>query len=187
VLVAILAASCASDDSPDATASPPSTTIAASTVTATAGRTVRGTGYSFSLPPRWRDVTTKAKKNFSEKIDLAVVGPPAGGVATNLNVIVGQARGATLAAAMAATRKEQAEALPDVRLLGQVEQLSLAGTPAMAHEYTFTAEGNIPAHGRQVVCLRDGRVLFVTFTAHQQAFTSERAALDQILTSWSWG
>jgi hypothetical protein len=57
LLVASLAAACGSNDRPGATATPPSTTIAvgntnaATTVTASAaGQTVRGIGYSFSLP-----------------------------------------------------------------------------------------------------------------------------------------
>lgn len=181
LLVASLAASCASDKSSGATANPTSTTIAAA-----AGQTVRGTGYSFSLPAGWRDATTEAKQTFTEKVDVAVVGPTSGGVTPHVLVAFDPDRGLTLADHLAATRKEQAEVFQDARHLGQPEQFSLAGTPALVHEYTYTLNG-IPAHGRQVACRRDDRVLFVTLTAGQQTFPSDRAALDQIIVSWSWG
>jgi DcrB len=181
LLVATLGASCASDDDPGATANPLSTTSAA-----TAGQTVRGTGYRFSLPAGWRDGTTEAKKTFTEKIDAAVIGPQTGGFSPNVIIASDPYRGLALADHLAATRKEQAEVWQDPRHLGQPEPLSLAGTPALVHEYTYMLEGR-PLHGRQVACLRSDRVLFVTLTADPETFATDRAALDQIITSWSWG
>jgi len=43
-----------------------------------------------------------------------------------------------------------------------------------------------PLHAGLVVCQRDGKVYLVNFAAHPQAFTTDRAALDELLASWSW-
>jgi hypothetical protein len=182
VLVAGVAVSCADDDRPGGAAARPGTTV-----TATGrGETVRGTGYSFRLPARWRDVTTEAKQNVSEQVDVAVTGPPAAGGTPHVVVTFGPSRGLALAEHLAATRKEQAEGLQDARHLGRPRRLGLAGAPALVHEYTYVLNGRT-SHGRQVVCLRDGRVLLLTFTADQQTFAGDRAALEQVLGSWSWG
>jgi hypothetical protein len=191
MLVATLAASCGSDDRPGATATPPSTTIAvgntnaATTVTATAaGQTLRGTGYSLSLPAGWRDTTTDTKRKYAQ-VDLSAVGTETKGAETNLVVIVQPSQGGTLPDLVAATRKVVKQAL-SARLVGEPERLSLAGTPAMAFEYTHSVQAG-PLHGRQVLCPRDDKVYGITFVAHPQAFTTDRAVLDQILASWSWG
>jgi hypothetical protein len=182
VLVTSVAVSCAADDRPGATADQSGTTV-----TATAsGQTVRGTGYSFRLPTGWRDVTTEAKQNITQKLDLVATGPPVGGATPNVVVTVDPSRGLALADHLAAARKEQAEVFQDARHLGRPRPLSLAGTPALVHEYTYTRTGR-PARGRQVACLREGRVLFLTFTVDQQTFATNLAALQQMLSSWSWG
>jgi hypothetical protein len=182
VLVASLAVSCGADNHPGATADQSGTTV-----TATAsGQTVRGTGYGFRLPTGWRDVTTEAKQNITQKLDLAATGPPVGGATPSVVVTVDPSRGLALADHLAAARKEQAEAFQDARHLGRPRRLGLAGAPALVHEYTYVLNGR-RSHGRQVVCLRDGRVLFLTFTAGQQTFATDRTALEQMLSSWSWG
>jgi hypothetical protein len=184
VLVASLAVSCADDDRPGATADQSGTTA---TATATAsGQTARGTGYSFRLPTGWRDVTTEAKQNITQKLDLAATGPPSGGATPSVVVTVEPSRGLVLADHLAAARKEQAGVFQDARHLGRPRPLRLAGTPALVHEYIYTLNGR-PARGRQVACLRDGRVLFLTFTADPQTFATNLAALQQMLSSWSWG
>jgi hypothetical protein len=182
VLVASVAVSCADDDRPGGTAARPGTTVTATG----GGETVRGTGYSFRLPARWRDVTTEAKQNISEQVDVAATGPPAAGGPPHVVVTFDPSRGLALAEHLAATRKEQAEALQDARHLGRPRRLGLAGAPALVHEYTYVLNGRT-SHGRQVACLRDGRVLFLTFTADQRTFASDRTALEQMLGSWSWG
>jgi hypothetical protein len=181
-LVAGLAVSCAANDRPRGTADQPGTTVTATG----GGQTVQGTGYSFRLPTGWRDVTTEAKQNITEKVDVAATGPPAAGGTPHVVVAFDPSRGLALAEHLAATRKEQAEVLQDARHLGRPRRLGLAGAPALVHEYTYVLNGR-PSHGRQVVCLRDGRVLFLTFTAGQQTFATDRTALEQMLSSWSWG
>jgi hypothetical protein len=185
MLVAGLAVSCASDRSPGATADQQSTTTAATAVTATAaGQTLRGTGYSVSLPAGWRDTTTK-QKALGAQVDLAAAGTSTEGAVTNLWVAVESSPGGSLADLVAAVGKGLKQGF-GARLLGQPERLSLAGTPAMALEFTHSMKaGSI--QGRQVVCLRDDRVYVVALVARAQAFTTDRAALDQILASWSWG
>lgn len=186
MLVASLAVSCVSTVSRGATTNQQSTATAATTVPAAAGQTLRGTGYSFSLPTGWRDTTTEQMKAFGrrEQVDLATAGP---GRTTNVLVVVEPNPGGTLADLVAAGRKGVKEYL-GARLLGQPERLSLAGTPAMAYDYTLRLSVRAgPVHGRQVVCLRDDKVYTVSFSARPQAFATDRAALDQILRSWSWG
>lgn len=186
-VVASLAVSCASDDRPGATATPPSTTIAATTVTAAAGQVVRGTGYRFTLPAGWQDATARAKKSHGVKAPaLVLAGTWTQGVRSNLDVDTYPSRGSALAELVAEGRSELNRVLQDGRPLGELERFRVAGTPAMAHEFTFSKNG-YPLRGRQVACLRGGSLYSVTLIAHRQAFTTERAALDQVLASWSWG
>jgi DcrB len=192
VLVAGLVASCGSDDSPGATANQQSTTIADTTIPA-AGQTARGTGYRFTLPADWRDTTTEVKKEFADagqndlaaQIDLTVAGATTAGFATNVSVLVQPSQGATLDDIVAAGRTQLAQTREDFLPVGQPEQLSLTGTPAMAHEYTYILNG-VPIHSRQVVCLRGDSAYGVSFLAHSSVFTTDRAAFDQILASWAW-
>jgi hypothetical protein len=189
LLVASLAASCASNDSRGAT-NQQSTTIAPTTVAATtaapttSGQAVRGKGYRVSVPTSWRDVTSEVKP--AGTLDLAVVGPETEGVVSNVNVTIEPTRGLTLADMSSQVRKGSQQSLPDARLAGRMERLRVDGAPAMAYEFTFSDGGN-PARGRVVVVLRGGKFYLVSFHAHQQTFTTDRAALDQMLASWSWG
>jgi hypothetical protein len=116
--VASLAASCGSDDRPGATAT-------------VAGQTVRGTGYSFSLPTGWRDTTTEVKKSHGEQVDLAADGPETKEATSSVLVIVQPSQGGTLPDLVAATRKVVKQLL-SASLLGEPARLSIAGTPAMA-------------------------------------------------------
>ena len=187
--MASLAASCASNDRQGAT-DQQSTTIAPTTVAATTapptttGQAIRGTGYRVSVPTSWRDVTSDVKP--AGTLDLAVVGPETEGVGSNVNIQIEPTRGLTLADMAAQLRKGAQQSLPDARLRGRMERLRVDGAPAMAFEYTYSQGGN-PARGREVVVLRGGKFYLVSFHAHQQTFTTDRAALDQMLASWSWG
>jgi hypothetical protein len=100
----------------------------------------------------------------------------------NLIVVVQPSLGFTLTDWLAEGREGMARRF-GARLVGPVEHLSLAGTPAVAFEYTYKPAG--PLHGRFVACLRSGRIYLVTLTAHPQAFATDGAAFDQILASWS--
>jgi hypothetical protein len=185
LLAAILSASCTSNDSPDATANPPSTTLAATTTAATAaGQTVSGTGYSVTLPARWSDITAEMK-NQGQLVDLAASGPRTEGILTNFNVVLVEGAEETLAEVVTLARSKLDQSLPDARPLGQPERLSVAGAPAMAHEYTWNAKVR-PARARQIFCQRGGRLYAINFAAPQQAFTAHRAAFEQLLASWSW-
>jgi DcrB len=185
VLVASLAASCASNDSSDAAANQQSTTVALTTIPRPVGPTVRGTGYRFSLPTGWRDATSEVKKTYSEQVDLAVSGTTTGGIASNLNVVIQPSQGATADEIVAATLTQLDQASEDLLVAGRPEHLSLAGAPALAHEYTFRV-GRNSVRGRQVICLRDDSFYAVTFLAHSDAFSTDRAAFDQIISSWAW-
>jgi hypothetical protein len=187
--MASLAVSCASNDSQGATANQQSTTIAPTTVPATttaptaAGQTVHGTGYSVSVPAGWSDVTAEQQQASSLKVDLALAGPETQGATSNLNVVLQPSQGSALAALAPQLREGLVQGL-GASMVGQPERLSIAGTPAMALEYTYRLGG--PLHAGLVVCQRGGRVYLVNFAAHPQAFTTDRAALDELLASWSW-
>jgi hypothetical protein len=162
----------------------PSAPALATSTTATAGQTVHGSGYSFTLPSGWRDVTTQAKKDLTEKIDLAASGPKSGGFTPNLIVAFDPSRGLSLVDLVAATRKDSAETL-HAQFLGQPQQFSLAGTPALVYEFIVPADP--PFQTRQIVCVRGDRALFFSFSAAMKTFATDRAALDQMTTSWIWG
>jgi len=125
------------------------------------------------------------KKAHGEQVDLAADGPETKGATSSVVVIVQPSQGGTLPELVAATRKVVKQLL-SASLLGEPERLSVAGTPAMAFEYTHSVQAG-PLHGRQVLCVRDDKVYGITFVADPQAFTTDRAALDQIISSWSWG
>jgi hypothetical protein len=162
----------------------PSAPAPATSTTATSGQTVYGSGYGFALPSGWRDVTNQSKKDFTEKIDLWASGPKSGGFNPGVIVAFDPSRGLSLADVVAATRKDQAETL-HAQFLGQPRQFSLAGTPALVWELIVPADP--PYQIRLIACLRGDRALFVTFAAAVKTFTTDRAALDQMTTSWIWG
>jgi hypothetical protein len=57
--------------------------------------------------------------------------------------------------------------------------------PAIGYEFTYSQDGRL-VHSRQLNCFKGDMAYVITFTAYQQDFTADRAALDQILTSWVW-
>jgi hypothetical protein len=61
----------------------------------------------------------------------------------------------------------------------------MAGTPALVYEFIVPADP--PFQIRQIACVRGDRVLFFSFSAAAKTFTTDRAALDQMTTSWNWG
>lgn len=181
VMAALLMGGCGGQAAKStATPKPAASTTAMPTA---AGQTVRGTGYSIRLPAGWSDITAEQRKTSSEKFDLALAGPETQGATANLIVVVHSSLEFTLTDWLAEGREGIVQRFSG-RLVGPVERLSLAGTPAMALEYTYKPAG--PLHGRFVACLRSGTIYLVYFAAHPQAFATDRAAFDQILASWSW-
>jgi DcrB len=129
------------------------------------------------------------RKQASRQVDLVVAGTSTQGALTNVIVGIHPNRPwtpADLPDLVTAFREGLKHQLPDFLPRGEPEQLSLAGIPAIAHEYTYSHAGTL-LHARQVVGLRGDTAYYVTLVAHPQAFTTDRAALDQILSSWSWG
>jgi hypothetical protein len=174
-LLAVLAASCGADDSPTAT-SIPSTTVAPATTT---GQILSGTGYRLSLPIGWSD-RTAAARNAGFKPDLVA---RKSGSYTHVDVILERNRGWTLVDYAAAGRQVAVSQLQ--ARLGPVQQRSIAGAPAIGYEFTYSQDGR-PVHSRQLNCFKGDNAYVITFTAYQQDFTADRAALDQILATWVW-
>lgn len=184
-VLAVLAASCTGEDEQGSTAGTPATdgTTSTTSETAAGGPRATGTGYNFGLPSGWRDATARAKA-IDARLDLLVTGKVTERFATNANVVIEPSRGASLTDYVAAAR-EQLEPGLKARLLGESEQLSVAGTPAATYEYTFTQNGT-PIHASQVLMVRGDNAYVLTFSAHEQAFSDDKPALDQIVASWSW-
>ncbi len=102
---------------------------------------------------------------------------------THVDVILAPRRGWTLADYAAAGRQVAAAQLR--ARLGPAQQRSLAGAPAIGYEFTYSQDGR-PEHRRQLNCCKGDMAYVITFTAYQQNFPADRAALDQIPPSWAW-
>jgi hypothetical protein len=110
---------------------------------------------------------------------------PAGRTARGTGYRILPPEGADLAAIVAAGRDEIETKLRDSRLLGEAQEVDVGGAPGLSCEYTHTAQRK-PLYVRQVIAVRDGNAYTITFTAHEQAFSSDVPAFDQILSGWSW-
>jgi hypothetical protein len=167
---------------------------------------VEGTGYSYSVPSGWDDVSDEAEDEprlefAGVRPDSLVVGEREDGFTTNVNVI----RETGLPAAMTAQdyariniaglRDPVAAGFPQ-ELVDVVEELrpteisetrasELGGEDAVAWGYLGRQDEHI-VRIRQVSAVLDRSGYTVTLTATRERFQDELGALDEVVDSWRW-
>jgi hypothetical protein len=167
---------------------------------------VEGTGYTFSVPDGWEDVSDRAEDEPSLELsgfrpDSVVVGEAEDDFATNVNVIrePGLPEGVTAAqyadVSIAGLRDPAAAGLPP-EIVEAVESMrptdiseprdrELDGEEAVEWGYR-SAQGGRNVRVRQVAAVMDGAAYTVTLTALPDGFEEGGEALDEVIESWSW-
>jgi hypothetical protein len=167
---------------------------------------VQGTGYSYSVPDGWKDVSAEAMNEPSVEIagirpDSAVVGERDAGFATNVNVIrEGNLPAGTTAreyaeASIAGVRDPRAAGYPPElvetfermrpRQISEARDAELGGENAASWSYVSTQGGRV-LRVWQIAAVMHGSGYTVTLTALPQQAEAGKAALDEVVESWEW-
>ena len=165
---------------------------------------VEGTGYTYSVPDGWEDLSDPAEEEIEIggfRPDTLVVGEREDGFATNVNVIRedGLPSGVTAAqyadASLAGLRDpvgagmppEVAQAIEDgnLRQISEPRDAELDGEEAFAWDYRGTQDGR-DVRVQQVAAVMDGAGYTLTLTVLPDRFDEGGEALDQVIDSWSW-
>jgi hypothetical protein len=165
---------------------------------------VEGTGYSYSVPDGWEDVSDRAEAELEVggfRPDTLVIGESEDDFATNVNVIRedGLPNGVTAAqyadVSLAGLRDpvraglpaEVAQAIEDVnpRQISEPRDAELDGEEAVAWEYRGTQDGR-DVRVQQVAAVMAGAGYTLTLTVLPDRFDEGNEALDQVIDSWSW-
>jgi hypothetical protein len=168
------------------------------------GEAVEGTGYTYSLPDGWEDVSDRAEAELEVggfRPDTLVVGEREDDFAANVNVIRedGLPSGVTAAQyadvslaglrdpAGAGLPPEVAQAIDDVnpRQISEPRDAELDGEEAVAWDYRGTQDGR-DVRVQQVAAVMAGAGYTLTLTVLPDRFDEGNAALDQVVESWSW-
>ena len=149
-------------------------------------RHIEGTGYAFTAPVGWRDVTEKLKGT-SLGVDRAAASTrPMGGFADNVNVVIaggGQATPAQLDAAAQQIKQAMRASAPAYRILPRT---SVAGTPA-AHLAGMRTQGKTRYWLEQYVVVRSEAGYVISFSFSPVTPPARRQQLVRaILAHWSW-
>jgi hypothetical protein len=149
------------------------------------GSRLAGAGYSFALPPRWRDATDEFQQ-YSELIDVGAVNAEQAGQPFNDNVnVLRNADQAQLPPAQAeeqftgdlATVASRVEVRPPVTI-GGVDALHLTGR---------TDAGEVTAVTDQYVAYVAGAYYVVTFSFDRGTPRPQREdEISSVLDSWTW-
>jgi hypothetical protein len=165
---------------------------------------VEGTGYSYSVPEGWDDVSDQAEDQvevarFSP--DTLVVGAREDDFTTNVNVVRegGVPEAVTpeeyAEVSLAGLRDPASAGLPP-ELAETVEQLNptaisepreveLDGQEAVAWTYRSTQNGR-RVRVRQLATVMDGAGYTVTLTALPAGYEDGAAGLEEVIESWRW-
>jgi hypothetical protein len=165
---------------------------------------VEGTGYTYSVPDGWQDVSDRAEKELDVggfRPDSLVIGDSEDDFATNVNVIRedGVPEGVTAAqyadVSIAGLRDpvaaglppEVAETIEDIRpeQISRPSDAELGGEEAVAWDYRSTQDGR-NVRVRQVAAVMDGAGYTVTLTVLPARLEEGSGALDEVVESWSW-
>ena len=165
---------------------------------------VEGTGYTYSVPDGWEDVSGPAEEEIEIggfRPDTLVIGESEDDFATNVNVIRedGLPSGVTAAqyadASLAGLRDpvgagmppEVAQAIEDGNLkqISEPRDAELDGEEAFAWDYRGTQDGR-DVRVRQVAAVMDGAGYTLTLTVLPDRFDEGSEALDQVVESWDW-
>lgn len=165
---------------------------------------VEGTGYSYSAPNSWDDVSDRAQDQpelARFRPDSLVVGERKADFTTNVNVVreSGLPDGLTAEhyaeASLAGLRDPGKAGLPP-ELAQAIEKLDptgidvgrdteLDGEEAVVWTYWSTQNGR-RVRVRQVAAVMDGVGYTVTLTALPVSFEAGAEALEEVVGSWSW-
>ena len=165
---------------------------------------VEGTGYTYSVPGEWEDVSERAEEEIEVggyRPDTLVVAEGEDGFATNVNVIREDGVPERITAAqyaevsVAGLRDPVAAGLPP-ELAQAVEALNptriseprdaeLDGEEALTWDY-HSVQGGREVRVRQVATVMDGAGFTVTLTVLPDRFEEGAGALDEVVESWSW-
>lgn len=167
---------------------------------------VQGTGYTYSVPDGWEDVSDRAEDEPGLELggirpDSIVVAEPEDDFATNVNVVRqgGLPAGVTAAqyaeANLAGLRNPTAAGLPpeiieslkslNPRDISERRDLELDGEEAFEWGYRAT-QGGRTMRLRQVATVVDEAGYTVTLTALPDGFEEGTEALDEVVESWAW-
>jgi hypothetical protein len=165
---------------------------------------VEGTGYTYSLPDGWKDLSDPAEEEIEIggfRPDTLVLGEREDGFATNVNVIredglpdavtAAQYTDASLAGLRdpvgAGMPPEVAEAIEDgnLRQISEPRDAELDGEEAFAWDYRGTQDGR-DVRVEQVAAVMDGVGYTLTLTVLPASFDEGSEALDQVVESWKW-
>jgi hypothetical protein len=170
------------------------------------GDRVEGTGYSYSVPDGWEDVSDRAEEEIGGRLgglttDSVVVGEREDDFATNVNVIreagvpervtarqYAEVSIATLRNPRAAGfPPDVAEAIESVRptQITDPRDAELDGEQAFEWDYRSTQRGR-RLRVRQVAAVMGGAGYTVTLTALPDALEEGNEALDEVVETWSW-
>jgi hypothetical protein len=167
---------------------------------------VEGTGYTYSVPDGWEDVSDRSEEELGGQLggltpDSVVVGESEDDFATNVNVIreggvptrvtAEQYAEVSLAAlrdpAAAGFPPQVAEAIERLRptQITELRDAELDGERAFAWDYRSSQEGR-RLRVRQMATVMGGAGYTVTLTALPDGFEEGNDALDEVVESWSW-
>jgi hypothetical protein len=165
---------------------------------------VEGTGYTYSVPDGWEDVSDKAEEEIDVggfRPDTLVIGESEDDFATNVNVIRedGLPNGVTAAqyadASLAGLRDPVGAGMPpevaqaieegNLRQISDPRDAELDGEEAFAWDYRGTQDGR-EVRVQQVVAVMDGAGYTLTLTVLPDGFEDGTAALDEVVESWRW-
>ena len=168
------------------------------------GDPVEGTGYTYSLPDGWEDLSDPADEEVEIggfRPDTLVVGEREDDFATNVNVIRedGLPNGITAAryaeASLAGLRDpvgagmppDVAEAIEDgnLRQISEPRDAELDGEEAFAWDYRGSQDGR-DVRVEQVAAVMEGAGYTLTLTVLPKHFDEGDEALDQVVESWEW-
>jgi hypothetical protein len=168
------------------------------------GEPVEGTGYTYSVPDGWEDVSDRAEEEIDVggfRPDTLVIGESEDDFATNVNVIRedGLPSGVTAAqyadASLAGLRDPVGAGLPpevaqaiengNLRQISEPRDAELDGEEAFAWDYRGTQDGR-DVRVRQVAAVIDGAGYTLTLTVLPDRVDEGNEALDQVVDSWSW-
>jgi hypothetical protein len=151
-------------------------------------KTVTGSGYSFTVPSGWSDVTKQAKSITAGATspDTAVAGKRQNGFTPNVNTLIEPVPARVSATTYASRAKTALKAAGgSVTTPSITTPTKVDGEPAASAEVERQQEGrNLRA--TQVYTIKNGRAYVITYTALPANFKAESSSFREVLDSWRW-
>jgi len=147
------------------------------------GSTISGTGYRFTIPAGWQPAAN-AVVGEGGTVDLTIAGSSVTmGVRPVIDVMLETGTWKTVAD-YAAEHRDRLAGQAGITLQGASRPQTVAGSPAVAMEFTYRHQTRLRA--RQVLCLHHGRGYVITLHTYETASPEDLTAFDQSLGAWSW-